>query len=597
MLHRTIGKILSSRYKIVQNLGYGLFGQNYLAEDLKTPLRTECIIKCLESGEPSHLDTTRLRFATEVEMLQRLETHNGIPKIIAAFEENNQFYLVQELISGHSLTDELPINENWGNLWNESKVVKFLQEVLGILETVHFHGIVHCDLKPDNLIRRAEDGKLFITDFGSLRLSQFEVNPLLSSFPIENTALGYTPPEQFSRQMHPSMDIYALGMIAIQGMTRLSPMQLQQDQETNNVIWHLNKVEVSEQIAAVLSKMVCYDFRERYQSAGEVLQALQNLCIEVAYAEVETSKYKQSQISDLKLRASHHYHQALNSNLHNEELITREYSHFLPKLTGMKISLAANTLVMGFGAYVLLNNSTAASEKNTLYKATEQYQTGNIEKAMALAKSISPNSSIYPEAETTIKDWHKEWKFATQQFQVTEKAFNQSRWADVLIASRQVPDILYWQTKTNHLVKKAKIKIEIVAQTLLNKAYSSADTKDFTTALSYLQQIPPESSIASVIKEKLAEYSRKQEVKAVHLLQLAYNQAEIKEFTKAIRIIKQIPKATDTYATAQLKLAEYTQKHRQQLQIAKSGLKSDIYSRDTTHLQSVNIRYRTANLG
>jgi serine/threonine protein kinase len=263
MLHQNIGEILSSRYKIVQNLGYGLFGQNYLAEDLKTPLHTECIIKCLESAKPSHLDTTRLRFATEVEILQRLETHKGIPKIIAAFEENNQFYLVQELISGHSLTDELPINENWGNLWNESKVVKFLQEVLGILETVHFYGIVHCDLKPDNLIRRAEDGKLFITDFGSLGLSQFEINSF-ASIPIENTALGYTPPEQFSRQMHLSMDIYALGMIAIQGMTRLSPMQLQQDQETNNVIWHFNKMEVSEQIAAILSKMVCYDFRKRY---------------------------------------------------------------------------------------------------------------------------------------------------------------------------------------------------------------------------------------------------------------------------------------------------------------------------------------------
>ena len=591
MLHQNIGEILSSRYKIVQNLGYGLFGQNYLAEDLKTPLHTECIIKCLESAESSHLDTTRLRFATEVKILQRLETHKGIPKIIAAFEENNQFYLVQELISGHSLTDELPINENWGNLWNESKVVKFLQEVLGILETVHFHGIVHCDLKPDNLIRRAEDGKLFITDFGSLGLSQFEINSF-ASIPIENTALGYTPPEQFSRQMHPSMDIYALGMIAIQGMTRLSPMQLQQDQETNNVIWHFNKMEVSEQIAAILSKMVCYDFRKRYQSAGEVLQALQNLCIEVAYAEVETSSYR-DQILDWVPRESR---PAINSNLHNEELITQEYSHS-PKLTGIKISLAANTLVIGFGAYLLLNNSTASSQKATLYKATEQYQTGNIDKAIALAKSIPSNSSVYPEAETTIKDWHQEWKFATQQFQVTEKAFNQSRWADVLIASRQVPDILYWQTKTNYLVKKAKIKIEVVTQTLLNKAYSSADAKDFSTALSYLQQIPPESSIALVVKEKLAEYSRKQEVKAVYLLQLAYNQAESKEFTKAIRIIKQIPKATDTYATAQLKLAEYTEKHRQHLQIAKSGLKSDIYRRDTTHLQSVNIRYQTANLG
>ncbi len=570
MLHQTIGEILQQRYKIVQDLGSGLFGQSYLADDLETPLYTECIIKRLESVEPSHLNTARLRFATEVEMLQRLEEHHGIPKIIAAFEENQQFYLVQELISGHSLTDELPINENWGNLWNESKVVSFLQEVLDILKNVHFYGIFHCDLKPDNLIRRDEDGKLFITDFGSL-VSQVEINPFLSIFPIENIALGYTPPEQLSRHMHPNMDIYALGMIAIQGLTRLSPMEFPQDQDTNNIIRHLHTMEVSEQLAAVLSKMVCYDFRERYQSVAEVLQALQNLSIEVTYTEVETYRTRDVQILNLKYPEKTDFHQALNWEFqHREKVIIRESSQFSPRLTGMQISLAANTLVIGFGAYFIINNSTTSSEKNTLYKATEQYQTGSIDKAIALAKSVSPNSSIYPEAQTTINDWHKEWKFAAQQFQVTEKAFNQSRWADVLIASRQVPDILYWQTKTNYLVKKAKIKIEFVAQSLLNKSYSSAERKDFGTALSYLRQIP-ESSITIVAKQKLAEYSRKQEIKAVHLLQLAYNQAKIQEFTQAIRIIKQIPQETNVYATAQLKLVEYTEKHRQQLKIAQNS--------------------------
>ncbi len=578
MLHQTIGKILFSRYKIVESLGSSLFGQAYLAIDLKSPLHTQCVIKRLKPPEPNHLETTRLRFATELEMLQRLDKHQGIPQIIAAFEEDEQFYIVRELISGHSLTAELPIKERWGYTWNESEVVEFLQEVLSILEFVHFQGVVHCDLKPDNLIRRAEDGKLFLTDFGSLGLPQFEVNPLLPIFRIAVTSLGYTPPEQFQRQVHPNSDIYALGMIAIQGLTGHSPMQLKQDQQTNQVIWRVNEIQISDQLATVLTRMICHDYRERYQTAGEVLQALQNLWLEVAYAEVETHRSQAIKILDSVHQQSHTPAHALNSES-NQEYIIREHPRTSPMLTGMKIALAANSLVIGYGAYSLLNNSVAAFKTNILYQATEEYQTGNLDQAIALAKSIPPESSIYPEAQITIQDWTKDWKIAAQQYQLAEKAFNQSRWVDVLIASRQVPDILYWQTKTDHLVKKAKPKIEAISYKLLNKAYDSAETKDFSTAISYLQQIPPESSVRMVAKQKLAEYSQKQEIKAVHLLQLAYNKAETKDFPTAIKIIKQIPKQTPTYTTAQLKLAEYTEKHRQQSHIAKSE----------TYLREVNV--------
>jgi len=610
MQYQTIGKILQQRYKIVQNLGSGLFGQNYLAEDLKTSLHTLYVIKCLKiSSELNNLESTKQRFLTEIEKLRCLEKHNGISQIIAAFEEDGQFYLVQELIKGHTLTTELPIDENWGNLWNESEAVKFLQEVLGILEFVHFYGIVHCDLKPDNLIRRSDDGKLFITDFGSLGLPDFEVNPSLPIFRLAISSLGYTPPEQFNRQVHPNMDIYALGLIAIQGLTRLSPMQLKQDQETNNIIWRVNEIKVSNQIAAVLSKMICHDESERYQSAGEVLQALQNLCIEVAYAEVKTCSSQEIKTLDLPPKESHRSHQGLQildltpreNNLSHEalkgasdfnrKLIIREDPQPSPVLTGMKLSLTANALFIGFGAYSLLNHPVASSETSTLDKASVEYQAGNLDKAIALAKSIPPESSIYLESQNTIKDWDFEWKVAAQQFQVAEIAFNQSRWTDVLIASRKGSNISYWQSKTDHLVKQAKTKIEVVAQHQLNKAYSSAAEKDFSTALSYLRQISPESSLGMVVKQKLAEYSQKQHTKAVHLLQLAYNKAEAKDFSTALRIIKQIPEETPSYATAQLKKAEYAVKYRQQLQILKDELKSDISSLDAAnHLRGVNIR-------
>ncbi len=584
MLQQTIGKTLQQRYKIVQNLGPSLFGHNYLGFDLQTPLYAKCIIKCLKSSpDPDELENTRLLFALEIEKLQRLDKQNGIPQLIEAFEENEHFYLVQELIRGYSLSVELPIDRSWARLWNESEAVKLLREVLGILELAHSHGIVHCDLKPDNLIRRSEDGKLFLTDFGSLGFPH-EAQPPISIRRKKTTLSEYTPPEQFIHQMYPSSDIYSLGMIAIHGLTGNSPMQLDRDRETNNFIWNLNEIEVSDQVATILSKMVCHKFSERYQSAGEVLQALQNIAIEIFPEEVKS--HSKHAIPVLGLAPNEH--QVLNSDQHQED-ISPEYEQPSRMQTGLKVSLAANALFLGVGGYLFLNNLVFHSEKNALAQATVQYQAGNLDKAIALAKSIPPESSIYPETQATIKVWFKEWKLAAQQFEIAEKAFNQSRWADVLVASHQVPNILYWQTKTDHLVRLAKPKIEVNAQKLLNKAYNSAAKKDFSTALSYLQQIPTDSSVGLVVKQKLVEYSQKQQVKAVHLLQLAYNQAEIKDFATAIKIIKQIPKETDIYPTAQIKLTEYTTKHDQQQRIAKSELKSVSNLETANYQQEVNI--------
>ncbi|MEH2415621.1 serine/threonine-protein kinase [Nostoc sp.] len=548
MTYHIIGKLLQGRYQIVESLSAGVFGQTYIAVDVDYPQNPKCVVKQIKvsSSESGYLEMLRLLFQTETQTLKLLGSHHQIPEFIACFEENEQFYLVQECIEGHALTAELPINQQCGCLWSESEVVEFLIDVLGILEFVHSQGVIHCDIKPENLIRRNSDCKLILIDFGSIESINFGIGAELPIYRIPVTSLGYIPPEQFIGQTQPNSDIYALGMIAIQALTGLEPLQLKADPYTNEIFWRSQNTPVNDYLAAVLSQMIRYDYQNRFQSASEVLRVLKQIIWETQPPEI--------------LEADSQF--LLEAAIKNDNSQNPTSGKLSPLLTGMKVGLAANSLVMGLGVYSLVNSSPAYSETDTLYKATEEYQAGDLQEAIALAKSIPSHSNVYPEAQATIEEWQQQWQVAAQQYQIAETAFHQSRWSDVLHAASQVPNILYWQSKTGKLVQQASVNIEAQTEDLLAKAYESAREKDFSTALQYLRQIPQESHAGTLVQEKLAEYNRKRQIRAAYFLQKAYKQASIGDFDRAVKLLRNIPNDTLVYAQAQVKLNEYTQKQR-----------------------------------
>lgn len=550
-----IGRVLQGRYQIVQTLGAGVFGETYVAVDIENPENPKCVVKQLKviSFQPSYLQTLRLRFLTETETLKHLGHHEQIPELLSCFEEHERFYLVQEFVEGHALTAELPIDANVAYLWSESEVTQFLQDVLSILDFVHSKGVIHCDVKPENLIRRPYDGKLVLIDFGSIQPIGFEiVDEVMPLDTIPVTSLGYIPPEQFIGQTQPNSDIYALGMIAIQAFTGRTPLQLKVDPQTNEIIWRCQNTPVSDYLAAIISKMICYDYKDRFQSAGEALRALQQMRLESprsyiidADYTIFSDQYEKNQPKN-ELNANRRHPAANSSAL----------------LTGMKVGLAANSLVMGFGVYSIIHNTPTYSETEKLYKATEEYQGGDLDGAIALAKSIPSNSNIYPEAQASIDEWQKQWDDAAKQYDTAQKAFKEGRWSDVLRAASQVPDILHWQSKTDKLVQQAQANIETQTKDLLAQAYEKASVKDFSGALEYLSQIPEESSAGTIVQQKLAEYNQKKQIRASYLLQKAYNKAAEGDFDAAVKLLQQVPKDTPVYATAQAKLIEYSQKQR-----------------------------------
>jgi CHASE2 domain-containing sensor protein/serine/threonine protein kinase len=265
--------LLNGRYRIIQVLGSGGFGQTYIAEDLQQPDHRKCVVK---QFKPSRQDERFLRiarrlFASEVETLRKLGSHSQIPSLLDDFEENQEFYLVQEYIEGRLLSDELAA----GRRMNEAEVLTMLYDVLHILEFVHQNQVIHRDIKPGNLIQRTCDGRYVLIDFGAVKEIQTQLTPEpgQTNLTVGIGTQGYGPSEQLMGKPRYNSDLYALGMTAIHALTGLQPAQLPTHPETGEVVW-VDETEVSPKLAAILTRMTRYHFSQRYQSATEVLEAL-----------------------------------------------------------------------------------------------------------------------------------------------------------------------------------------------------------------------------------------------------------------------------------------------------------------------------------
>ncbi len=275
------GIILRKRYQIIKFLAGGGFGDTYLAKDLDLPGKPHCVVKHLKpkDNRPVVLQLARKLFDIEAQVLYNLGYQcPQIPTLFAHFEETGEFYLVQEFIDGHDLNTEIVA----GKKLSESYVITLLKNILEVLTVPHEHqpnAVIHRDIKPANLMRRRQDGKIVLIDFGAVR----QINQLIVNVNGDVTTTiaigtpGYAPSEQAKGKPKLCSDVYAVGMIGIQALTGILPHQLQEDPRTGEVIWRQLVPRIDSRFADVLEKMVRDHFSQRYQNAGEALQALLSL--------------------------------------------------------------------------------------------------------------------------------------------------------------------------------------------------------------------------------------------------------------------------------------------------------------------------------
>lgn len=268
------GEIVGGQYRILQELGSGGFSTTYLAVDTGLAETSQFVVKQLQPrfNSPAIWENAKDRFATEATVLQWLGNHSQIPQLLAHFEENKQFYLVQEFIEGEEFEQE--VNRQ---VLREEELIDFLCDVLEILEFVHNQGVIHRDIKPSNLIRRKLDNKVVLIDFGAVKeIGTFVLDSAQDHTQVIGTP-GYMSPEQNHGRPVYSSDIYALGKTAIFALTGRSPIEWEHASADNSDhTWH-SVASVSPQLTAVINKMTHPQSLERYSSAKEVMQDLKPL--------------------------------------------------------------------------------------------------------------------------------------------------------------------------------------------------------------------------------------------------------------------------------------------------------------------------------
>ena len=273
--------ILAGRYLPVKLLGQGGFGAAFLALDRFTPTMRFCVVKQFQPT--GNLNAQQLAiaeglFEREATVLEQLGNKNEqIPDLYAFFplivdnpregKPDQFFYLVQEFINGENLEEELART----GPFSEVAVKEVMEEMLKVLQFVHSKGSIHRDIKPSNIMRNQE-GKLYLLDFGAVK--QIAAGNVPGGGSTGIYSMGFAPPEQMAgNQVYPATDLYALGVTCLYLLTGKSAQDLYDPYHTT-WNWRTYAPPISDRLGQVLDRLLLPAPKDRYQSAIEVLEAL-----------------------------------------------------------------------------------------------------------------------------------------------------------------------------------------------------------------------------------------------------------------------------------------------------------------------------------
>jgi serine/threonine protein kinase, bacterial len=354
------GLILGDRYRVVRELGHGGFGRTYLAEDINR-FDEACVLK---EFAPQVQGTYALQkseelFEREAGVLYKLR-HPQIPRFRELFRANlgdrGYLFLVQDFVEGYTYRQLLEARRQTGSFFSEAEIVQLLEQLLPVLHYIHVSSVIHRDISPDNLILRSSDRLPVLIDFGGVKqvaavaASQYmapeSVHP--EYVPLEQGAgvtrlgkVGYAPEEQMrSGFASPHSDLYALAMTAMVLLTGREPLEL-----LSHPIHTWWQQFLSSPLLATLMKMLSPQPGDRFQSALEVLQALQSqasLTLSSPDASLtQAPVYTQPDFTLQPLPAQHPVVQFPNQSAESFALPNSPDSHSLPQRVVIGFLLAA----------------------------------------------------------------------------------------------------------------------------------------------------------------------------------------------------------------------------------------------------------------
>jgi branched-chain amino acid transport system substrate-binding protein len=288
--------ILQNHFIPIEELGTGGFGRTFLVYDLLTPgqsirdkkkrvLKQLCPAQKLTESQFQKIINL---FEREAKILDSLK-HPQIPGFfnyfsysppssfdrVASLESQQLFYLVQEYIPGQNLYQQLT-ETNRG--FTEERVRDILLQLLPVLKYIHQQNIIHRDIKPHNIICNP-NGKLYLIDFGAVKEAvrfvedDVSASNLLSGNTTMIASPGFAPAEQAQgKKVYPCSDLYSLAATCVSLLTNQFGYEL--GESLREGTWK-QQIRIGPRLVRILDKMLFHSRRNRYQTAKEAIEAIQ----------------------------------------------------------------------------------------------------------------------------------------------------------------------------------------------------------------------------------------------------------------------------------------------------------------------------------
>lgn len=260
------------KYAIVREVGRGNMGVVYEARDTQTG-RTVAVKLLSTASLPSGADRRQLveRFYREAKAAGSL-VHPNIAQVYEAGAENGQHYLVMEFCSGTTLRNVLKFEQRVG----EDRLRDYAEQLLGALEVAHAAGIIHRDIKPDNIII-GQNSRLKLMDFGIAKIVSS------ATMTVAGEVMGspaYMSPEQvLGKPIDARSDLFSVGVVLYECITGRKPF----DGDSITAITHLIAYSQPDPIVGapdywqgIISKALAKDPNDRYKTAADMLSDIRN---------------------------------------------------------------------------------------------------------------------------------------------------------------------------------------------------------------------------------------------------------------------------------------------------------------------------------
>ncbi|HEX9968209.1 MAG TPA: Stk1 family PASTA domain-containing Ser/Thr kinase [Solirubrobacterales bacterium] len=267
MLEVTEGAVVDQRYRLLRRLGSGGMADVWLAED--SHLQRQVALKVLHA-----------RFAQDREFVERFrreaEAAAGLqhPNVVAVFDRGDvdgTYYIAMQLLEGRSLKELIDQG------LTPEQAAGLVRQVLEAAGFAHRHGVVHRDLKPQNVIVDAE-GKATVTDFGIARAGASEITQVGS---VMGTPHYLSPEQAQGQEVTAVSDLYSVGVILYEALTGRVPFEadsavaiaMKQVSQAPRRPSSINP-SVSPALDAVTMRALAKDPGQRFQSADAFVAAL-----------------------------------------------------------------------------------------------------------------------------------------------------------------------------------------------------------------------------------------------------------------------------------------------------------------------------------